>query len=100
MTAKTLFRKFAEVKIQMAELAAQESSLKEAIMAEFKANSLDKVESDYGKFTIAKRTSYSYSDKVTALEEKVKIAKHKEEEKGIATIKNETSYLVFKPVVE
>lgn len=100
MTAKTLFAKYAEIKLQLAELAKQEEAVKSAILAEFKTNALDKVETDFGKFTLARRESYSYSDKVTTMEEKVKLLKHKEQEKGIATVKNTTEYLVFKPLVD
>lgn len=90
-----LFQKYVSLKNEIAKLLEEENLLKSSIVEEMQNNSLEKIQNDFGKFTIAKRLTYSYSDKVSELEEKVKIAKHKEIEKGVAKVKNTTSYLLF-----
>lgn len=76
------------------DLEFQEGVLKEQIVAALHKEGTTKVENDNGTFTIASRTSYKYSDKVKALEEKVKLAKVKEEQKGTAT-PSVTTFLVY-----
>ena len=57
----------------------------------------EKVESAYGSFTVGHREMWTYTEKVKELEEKVKLAKVKEEEQGKAKAKV-TDYLLFKPL--
>lgn len=90
-----LFQEYVYIKNEIAKLQEKESAIKSSIIEEMQKNSLDKIESDFGKFTVAQRLSYTYSDKVSDLEEKVKIAKHKEVEKGVAKIKSTTNYIVY-----
>lgn len=77
------------------ELEIERELLREAIIEDLKKNHLDKIESSYGNFTIGRKKNWIYTIKVKALEDKVKIAKDKEQKKGLAeaTI---TEYLVFK----
>lgn len=80
---------------QFKELEEQRDLLREAIVEDLKKNNLDKIESSYGNFTIARKMVWTYTAKVKALEDKVKIAKDKEQKKGLAE-SSITEYLVFK----
>lgn len=71
--------------------------LREKIVISLKKDGVDKVESDFGSFTIAHRLSWVYSKAIGKIEEKLKIAKTKEQQKGLAK-SSETEYLVYKPV--
>lgn len=94
MEKTTLYRQYAALMEQMKLLEEEKETLKASIISELVKEGTDKVETDWGKFTIAGRTSWKYSDKVTALSERLKLAKIREEEKGIAT-STETKYLVY-----
>lgn len=89
-----LLEKYISVKEAIAKLQEEEKMLKTSIVDDMKQNSLNTFTNDLGKFTVASRTNYTYSDKVKSMEEKVKIAKHKEVEKGIAK-ESITEYLVY-----
>ena len=89
-----LYKEYSALKQKISSLLEQETLLKEAIMQDLNKNKLEKVEGIYGKFTMSSRKSYEYSDKVKAMEEKVKLAKYKEVEQEVATVK-ETKYLTF-----
>jgi len=90
----TLLKQYAATEIKYKALEAERNELKSQIMEEMKSEKLAKVESKFGKFTIASRPVYTYSDKVAALIDKVKVAKVKEEQKGIA-ISTPTEYVLF-----
>ena len=93
---KELLKRYATIKDKMRQLQDEELFLKEQILSDLKKNKLAKVESNFGNFTICTRYNWEYTDKVTTLEEKIKLAKLKEQEKGIAKA-TETNYLLFKP---
>lgn len=88
-----LFKQYAALETKLKELESRKSELKEKILASLEADKLTKAESVFGTFTRATRTSYTYSDKVKALEEKANLAKLQEQQKGIAKAKY-TQYLV------
>lgn len=90
-----LLKQYADIKNQIKSLEDQESFLKTAILEELDKNKMDKAETAFGKFTKATKITYIYSPKVNEMEEKVKLAKLKEVEKGIAEEKK-TEYLLFK----
>lgn len=88
-------KKYAALRSKIEALQNEELELKAEILEYLQKQKLEKVESDYGKFTVASRRNYKYSDRVAELEEKVKMAKDKEVQKGIAK-ESITNYLVFK----
>ncbi len=90
-----LLKKYATLREKIAELETQESVLKAEILEGM--GDEKKVDSDYGTFTKAFRKSWTFSKKVKALEEKIKIQKFTEQEKGIATF-TEAPYLVYKTI--
>lgn len=92
---ETLYKEYAEIKQRQKELSDQEDFLKKTILAELDKNKIDKVETQFGKFTVAKRKNWIYSERVDALKESVKLAEIEEQEKNIAKVKL-TTYLMFK----
>lgn len=89
-----LLKKYQKLRIEREALEKEENELKAQIVATMQNDGVSKEETTWGTFTIGCRTSYKYSDKVKALEEKVKLAKVKEEQKGTAT-PSTTEYLVY-----
>ena len=89
---KAIYKRYAEIKGQMKALEEEEAFLKTALLKDLK----DKVAFEFGKFTYSTRVSYKYSDKVLTLQEKVKLAQLKEQEKGIAK-EVKSHYLTFTP---
>lgn len=91
---KQLLRKYRDTQRKKKELELKMQELKDEIIDEMVNEGLEKQETTYGIFTLAYRTNYKYTDEVKKLEEKVKLAKVKEEQKGVAD-PSETQYLVF-----
>lgn len=91
---KQLLKRYRQVKKKLADWKQEEDQLKDQIIDGLNEEGVDKLESNWGTFTVAIRKSYEYSDEVKKLEEKVKLAKVKEEQKGIAKEKVST-YLRF-----
>ncbi len=91
---KPQLKEYAKLQAQIKELEGKRDQVKVEIIEGFHKEGIDKVESDFGRFTIANRTSYTYSEKVKTLETKVKLQKIKEEETGVAEPRV-TEYLVF-----
>lgn len=89
---KTIYAQLATVQAQKAVLEAQEKALKLEILTDMEEKGESTMTNEYGKFTVSHRTSYTYSEKVQELEEKVKVAKVKEVQKGIAK-ESITTYL-------
>lgn len=78
-------------------LEAKRTALREKVVSTFQKEGLEKLEDPIlGAFTIAHKVTYSYSEAVTKLAERIKIAKTKEEQKGVAKVKSDTSYLLYK----
>ena len=91
-----IYAQLATIQAQRKVLEAQEAQLKVAIVTELVDQGVSKVENSYGKFTVSHRKSYTYSEAVEKLAERLKLAKVKEEQKGIAKA-SDTTYLTFTP---
>lgn len=89
-----LLERYADIKEQKKALETEEKLLSQEIMNQMEKEDVDKYDAGFGKFTIVAKTSYEYTESVKKLEEKVKLAKHKEEEQGKAK-KVESTYLKF-----
>ena len=89
-----LFEKYSNLDFEIKQLEEQKTMLRSEILDELKQNDVVKQETKYGVFTTASRKSYEYTETVKKLEEKVKLQKVKEEQKGSAKLKL-TEYLVF-----
>ena len=80
------------------QLEVKEKALKDALLQEIKNEGKEKETLDgVGTFTIARRTSYKYTEAVDKLNETLKLKKVEEEEKGIAEAQI-TEYILFKEV--
>ena len=93
---KNLYQQLAMAQAKRKEMEAQEAQIKLQIIEQMEASGEMQVVTEYGKATVSHRTSYTYSEKVSAMAEKLKLAKVKEEQKGIAT-PSVTTYLTFTP---
>lgn len=83
---QALLAKYVALESSLKKLEEEKESLRSQILLEMQNHSLEKMESEYfGTFSIAKRTTWKYSDKVNIMEEKLKIAKVKEQDREIAT---------------
>jgi len=91
---KTLYAQLADVQAQRKALEEKESGIKTLILEEMVQEGVYTLTNECGKFTVSSRLSYTYTEAVTKLAEKLKIAKIKEEEKGVAKAKT-TTYLTF-----
>lgn len=94
MTKKDLYKELARIQAKRKILEAQENELKIEILSDMEKAGETTKTNTYGKFTIGKRISFTYSKSVDALMEKIKLAKVIEEQKGIAKAK-ETKFIVF-----
>ena len=90
-----LYQQYAQIRQEQKALDLFESALRERILKDMQENKAVKEEFEFGRFTVATKKTYIYTDRVRELEEKVKIAMFKEVEKGEAKIKK-TDYLIFK----
>lgn len=91
MDAKILAQ-YATLSMQIKDLEAQRSALKENLISEFKSDGVEKVENDFGTFTTYPVTTWKYSPVLVKKEEAIKIAKIKEQEKGIAKAKTSDAF--------
>lgn len=90
-----LYKKYATLKSKIKELQEEEETMKDEILKDMKKNKTVKEQKEFGIFTVCNKSSWSYSDKIKTLKEKIKIAEFKEQEQGIAEEKV-TNYLLFK----
>ena len=89
------YKEYIELEAQLAILEDKKKTLRENILAELTAQGKDKDETEYGIFSVCHKTSWTYTDTVKKLQEKVKLEQIKEQEKGKAKA-SQTSYLMFK----
>jgi hypothetical protein len=76
-------------------LEMMKTDLRGKILEAFEKNKIDKMEDPtLGTFSVAHKTTWTYSPAVKTLEDKVKIAKVKEQEKGVAKAV-ESNYLLY-----
>ena len=95
MISKTL-AEFVALESQFRELEARRDEIRKKIVSELQSEGIKKVQDPtLGTFTVSHKVTYSFSPAVTKLEEKVKIAKQKEKDKGIAEIETDTSFLLY-----
>lgn len=91
---KKVLKEYQNLEKKAEEIEKQRSELRAQIVEELQKEKVKKMESEYGTFTVASRVTYTYSEAIKKLNEKVKLAKVKEERKGIAK-PTKTNYLVY-----
>lgn len=97
MTKQSLFAQFVTLEAEYKDLGTRRDALRQVIVEEMQKNGTDKEENTYGKFTVASKKSYTYTEAVNKKVEALKLAKYKEEKNGKATV-SETHYLRFTAV--
>jgi hypothetical protein len=90
-----LIRLLSIVKSSQKELAAEEASLKEQIIAIMKDSGFDKEDTDYGSVRIQQRNEKKYSSCLCTLEQQLKEDKKLADDMGDYTIVSSKESLVF-----
>jgi len=85
------YQEYAVIDSQIKQLTEKKEVLKLLILGDMYNQKLEKKDSEFGKFTIAKIKKWTYPDKVLELEEKFKTAKAKAESNGDATYEEQDS---------
>lgn len=77
---------YVEIEATIRKLEDAKEILRSQILSDLKSIDADKVESElFGTFSITSRTTWKYSPKVNEMEEKLKIAKVREQDREVAT---------------
>lgn len=85
------YQEYAVIDSQIKQLTEKKEVLKLLILGDMYNQKIEKKESEFGKFSIAKLKKWTYPDKVLELEEKFKTAKAKAESNGDATYEEQDS---------
>ena len=88
--------RYAEIKLEIADLEKQLEALKPDVLSEVEQNG--EVILPLGRFSIRSLNKWTYTPAVKALEEAVKVRKIEEEEKGLAkaTVTNSLTFTIAK----
>lgn len=79
------YEAYALLDAQIKELTAKKDAMRDEMIAEFKSQGIDKIETPYGKFSVTPLKSWTYPETVLSLGEEFKAAKAKAESTGEAT---------------
>lgn len=90
-----LLKKYADLKVQIKALELEVDAIQPEIMAGIEAQGADEVQTDFGKFIIGKRRTYTYPAHLVTAEAAIKESKKEAEATGAATYV-EKPYLLFK----
>lgn len=94
---KSIAKKYALLDAKIKELEAQRLTMRVEILSNMQENDIIKEETLYGKFTRSGRTMWKYSKAVVKLQERVKVAQVKEQQKGTAKAVISDSLVFNKP---
>lgn len=81
---KELLKEYVKLQQKIDELDAVKTALREKILKELSKTPEKKEKTEWGIFTAVSITKWVYTEAVKRLEDKVKIAKDKEQKKGLA----------------
>lgn len=90
---KNKFVEYANIKNQIKELTLKSKEIEKEVFQKMKEIEADKVNSDFGTFSIVKRSKYTYPEYVTELENKYKIKKKESEKNGDAKVELQESLM-------
>lgn len=93
---QSLLAEFKALEAEYKALEIKRNDMRTMIVAMLKEEGVKKAETEFGNFTVGSREVWTYTAKVKDLEEKVKIQKQKEQQKGLAK-SSVTEYLVYTP---
>lgn len=82
-----LTQEYYELDSQIKSLEERKDKLRKEILFGMKEDGKDKLEEDFGKFSIMSVRRFSYTENVIKAQENVKIMKKAEESMGLATVK-------------
>ena len=99
MEFKDKVARYAELKLLIKNLEAETDELRPAIVSHMQASEAEEMNTDFGKFILSKRRTWTYPEDVLALEQTFKKAKKGAEGLGTATYV-ENPVLMFKVVGE
>lgn len=86
------YKRLAELKKQKEQIDEEYDGLRATVASQLSGIYTGPIKNEYGKFVLKPKTSYTYTDKVKKLEEKVDLEKVKEVQQGLAE-KKVTEYL-------
>ena len=89
--SQKMYEEYAVLDAQIKQLTAQKDALKVQIVEELAGGEEQTVEIAVGKFTIAKLKTWTYTPRVTELEEEFKAQKATEQSTGDATFEEKPS---------
>ncbi len=85
MLSPEVYKKYVNIRREQAILEELETSLRGTILKDLQEKGVDKENIDDSTFAVVKKSSWEYTDRVLKLQEKVAIAKVREQERGEAT---------------
>lgn len=89
-----LYTKYVELEKKLAIIEEEKKVLREQILADLNKRGVEKDETDVGTFTVCRKTTWTYTDVVKKLKDKVKLAEIDEQEKNKAKA-SVTEYIKF-----
>lgn len=96
MNQDKMLGEFVELAALLKSVEERYDEARKKIVATLEKKGIEKLEDpQFGIFTVSHRVTYEFSDAVKKLEEKVKIAKTKEQQKGLAKVKSDTTFLKY-----
>ena len=93
--ADSIMANLAEAEEKMAEMKALSEKLRAELLSEVITEHNGKFAGVYGKVTVCKRDSYTFSDQVTILEENLKAQKAIEKKTKVATVSGTKQYVTI-----
>jgi hypothetical protein len=81
-----LLEKYHELTLQIEALEEQKSALSGEIQTALKIDGLEKLQCQFGTFSLVKTSKYTFTDAVKTLEEAAKAMKEEEKASGKATV--------------
>ncbi len=92
---ETLLQKYALIEANLLNILEEKDQLRREILKFLLIKKLEKVESEYGSFTVARKKLWQYSPAIEKKEESLKIAKVREQDKGLAKVLV-SNYLLYR----
>ena len=90
----TLLKEYVKLEEKFKALETEKKELRTKIVEDMTKAKMEKIETDFGSFTICQKASWKYTEAVEKIEDRLKIARIKEQEKGLAK-RSVTEYLLF-----
>jgi len=92
---KNKLKRYSDLKLQEKALKAQMSILNSEILQMLNDENADKIESDFGVFTLVPKKTWKFSDSIDTAKKNIKMLQEEEQADGTATY-TESHYLMFK----